>query len=484
MMRHWSLARKITVAFALGPIALIIVGVVTYLSTTRLLQTEQIVSDSYAVRGALHRIEIDLVNAETGQRGFLITGRENYLAPYDRARDRVGIDLDSLDRAVVGEPEQQVRAVTLRSLAGEKLDELRNTIAVQRANPGAAVALVRSNRGQAIMDRLRGVLAAALTAQAAIETARYATDRHAADVTTGVVVWGTIVLVLALIAAGVLFSRSVSAPLEEAVSALTSASAEILAGTTQQAAGVQEQAAAVTETVSTVEEISQTAQSSNDRARAVAESSVIAVENGAAGRRAVDETVIVMGDVKTRTESIANSILALAEQAQAIGEIIAVVNNVADQTNILAFNAAIEASRAGEHGKGFGVVATEIKSLAEQSKKATVQVRQIQRATNGAVIATEHGAKTVDEALRSVHQADEAIRALTEIVADAAHSATQISASANQQSIGMAQIQRAMRDINDTTTQSLASTRQTEQAARDLDMVGLRLAQLLRGAAT
>jgi CHASE3 domain sensor protein len=446
------------------------------------------VSDSYAVRGALHRIEIDLVNAETGQRGFLITGRENYLAPYDRARDRVGIDLDSLDRAVVGEPEQQVRAVTLRSLAGEKLDELRNTIAVQRANPGAAVALVRSNRGQAIMDRLRGVLAAALTAQAAIETARYATDRHAADVTTGVVVWGTIVLVLALIAAGVLFSRSVSAPLEEAVSALTSASAEILAGTTQQAAGVQEQAAAVTETVSTVEEISQTAQSSNDRARAVAESSVIAVENGAAGRRAVDETVIVMGDVKTRTESIANSILALAEQAQAIGEIIAVVNNVADQTNILAFNAAIEASRAGEHGKGFGVVATEIKSLAEQSKKATVQVRQIlseiQRATNGAVIATEHGAKTVDEALRSVHQADEAIRALTEIVADAAHSATQISASANQQSIGMAQIQRAMRDINDTTTQSLASTRQTEQAARDLDMVGLRLAQLLRGAAT
>ncbi len=193
-----------------------------------------------------------------------------------------------------------------------------------------------------------------------------------------------------------------------------------------------------------------------------------------------------MGDVKTRTESIANSILALAEQAQAIGEIIAVVNNVADQTNILAFNAAIEASRAGEQGKGFGVVASEIKSLAEQSKKATVQVRQIlgeiQRATNSAVIATEHGAKTVDEALHMVHQADEAIRALSDIVADAARSATQISASANQQSIGMAQIQRAMRDISDTTAQSLASTRQTEQAARDLDALGLRLADLLRGA--
>jgi methyl-accepting chemotaxis protein len=200
----------------------------------------------------------------------------------------------------------------------------------------------------------------------------------------------------------------------------------------------------------------------------------------------VEDTVAVMGDVKARTESIANSILALAEQAQAIGDIIAVVNNVADQTNILAFNAAIEASRAGEQGKGFGVVATEIKSLAEQSKKATVQVRQIlgeiQRATNSAVIATENGAKTVDEALRTVNQADESIRSLTEIVSDAARSATQISASANQQSIGMAQIQRAMRDISDTTAQNLASTRQTEQAARDLDALGIRLSELLRGA--
>jgi len=293
-------------------------------------------------------------------------------------------------------------------------------------------------------------------------------------------------MVLVLVLAGVLLTRNISGPLVAAVSALTSASAEILAGTTQQATGVQEQAAAVTETVSTVEEISQTAESSNDRAKAVAESSLRAVENGVAGRRAVEDTVAVMGDVKTRTESIANSILALAEQAQAIGDIITVVNNVADQTNILAFNAAIEASRAGEAGKGFGVVATEIKSLADQSKKATVQVRQIlgeiQRATNSAVIATEHGAKTVDDALNTVNQADEAIRALTDIIADAARSATQISASANQQSIGMAQIQRAMRDISDTTSQSLASTRQTEQAARDLDAVGLRLADLLRGA--
>lgn len=488
MIHRWSIARKIAFGFALGPLALIIIGIVAYASVNRMLASERIVTDSFGVRTSLYRIENDLLNAETGQRGYLLTGNAAYLRPFESARATLDGDLANFDRAVVNEPQQQARSATLRSLVSDKLTELNATIdTARRHGLAAALPIVRSNRGQAIMDSLRALLDSAFADQSRIEQARYAEDQNAAQWTTLVIVYGTVVMAVILILAGVLLTRNVSAPLEAAVSALTSASAQILAGTSQQASGVQEQAAAVTETVSTVEEISQTAESSNDRAKAVAESSLRAVENGVAGRRAVDETVSVMGDVKTRTESIANSILALAEQAQAIGEIIAVVNNVADQTNILAFNAAIEASRAGEHGKGFGVVATEIKSLAEQSKKATVQVRQIlgeiQRATNSAVIATEHGAKTVDEALQTVHQADEAIRALTDIVADAARSATQISASANQQSIGMSQIQRAMRDISDTTAQSLASTRQTEQAARDLDAVGLRLAALLRGAA-
>jgi methyl-accepting chemotaxis protein len=487
VIQRWSIARKIAFGFALGPIALIVIGIVAYANTSRLLATERIVSDSYAVRDGLHRVALDLVNAETGQRGYLLTADEQYLRPYRDARVALNTDLQELGQAVASEPEQQARVAQLRPLVNDKFAELGETIDTARTHGAAAgLKIVRSNRGKAIMDKIRGVLDEALADQAQIERTRFADDKHAADWATGVMFFGTAGMALILGLAGVLLTRNVSGPLEDAVSALTSASAEILAGTTQQAAGVQEQAAAVTETVSTVEEISQTADSSNDRAKSVAESSLLAVENGQAGRRAVEDTVTVMGDVKMRTESIANSILALAEQAQAIGEIIAVVNNVADQTNILAFNAAIEASRAGEQGKGFGVVASEIKSLAEQSKKATVQVRQIlseiQRATNSAVIATEHGAKTVDEALQTVHLADEAIRSLTDIVADAARSATQISASANQQSIGMSQIQRAMRDISDTTAQSLASTRQTEQAARDLDAVGGRLAELLRGA--
>src|SRR4051795_9573994 len=125
-----------------------------------------------------------------------------------------------------------------------------------------------------------------------------------------------------------------------------------------------------------------------------------------------------MGTIREQVQSIADNILALSEQSQQIGEIIATVNDLADQSNLLALNAAIEAARAGEHGKGFAVVAAEIRSLAEQSKEATAQVRRllgdIQRATNATVLATEEGTKGVEHGAQLIGQAGETIDELAE----------------------------------------------------------------------
>jgi methyl-accepting chemotaxis protein len=265
----------------------------------------------------------------------------------------------------------------------------------------------------------------------------------------------------------------------EAGNGLVSATSEILAATTQQAAGAQEQAAAVQQTVSTVDEVVQTSEQSAARARAVSELSQKSLEFSRSGKRVVDESVQVMETVRDQVESSAESILALAEQAQAIGEIIATVNDIAEQTNLLALNAAIEASRAGEQGKGFGVVAAEVKLLADQSKKATAQVRrilgEIQRATNGAVMSTEEGTKSVNSAMKVISQAGDTIKALAEMIHEASQAASQIAASASQQSTGMAQIHQAMRNISQVTNQNLGSTRQTEQAAKDLSRLGDRL---------
>lgn len=277
--------------------------------------------------------------------------------------------------------------------------------------------------------------------------------------------------------------RKLLRTVNETAQNVASAAAEILAATTQQASGAQEQAAAVSQTVTTVDEVSQTSDQAAQRAKAVADSSQRTVEISRSGRKAVDEAVAVMGSVKEQVEALAESILALAEQAQQIGEIIATVNEIAEQTNLLALNAAIEAARAGDQGKGFAVVASEVKALAEQSKKATAQVRQIlgdiQKATNGAVMATEDGTKSVNSAIKVVDQAGETIRTLADTINETAQAAAQIAASSGQQAVGMAQIHQAMKNISQVTNQTLASTRQAERAAQDLDGLGSKLKDIL-----
>src|SRR5207253_832490 len=133
----------------------------------------------------------------------------------------------------------------------------------------------------------------------------------------------------------------------------------------------------------------------------------------------------------------------------------------------------------------FAVVATEIKALAQQSKKATGQVRhilgEIQRATNSAVLVTEQGTKSVQRTLLAVGEAGSTIAALAGELADAVQAAAQISASAGQQAAGMGQIHQAMRNINQVTNQNIASTRQTERAAQDLNALARQLNELLAG---
>jgi methyl-accepting chemotaxis protein len=273
--------------------------------------------------------------------------------------------------------------------------------------------------------------------------------------------------------------------LAETADSLVSSTAEILAATTQQAAGAQEQAAAVAQTVTTVNEVVQTSEQAAERARMVADIAQKSLEVGKAGRRVVDDSVQMMGVVKEQVETSTEGILSLAEQAQSIGTIIASVTEIAEQTNLLALNAAIEASRAGEQGRGFSVVAAEIKALAGQSKKATAQVRQIlseiQRATNGAVMSTEQSTKSVNSAMKVIATAGDTIRQLSEVITQASQAAAQISASAGQQAAGTSQIHQAMQNINQVTSQNLGSTRQMEQAARDLSVLGGRLRERLTG---
>ena len=277
--------------------------------------------------------------------------------------------------------------------------------------------------------------------------------------------------------------REAMRQINEGVNVLASSASEITASTAQVASGSAETASAVSETTATVEEVKQTAQVSAQKAKYVQESAQKTAQISQSGRKSMEDSLEAMRRIQEQMESIAESIVRLSEQSQAIGEIIATVNDLAEQSNLLAVNAAIEAARAGEQGKGFAVVAQEVKSLAEQSKQATAQVRtilgDIQKATSGAVMATEQGTKSVEAGVKLSGGVSESIRLLGESVAEAAQAATQIAASAQQQLVGMDQVALAMQSINQASAQNVASTKQAESAAQSLHGLGQKLKQLV-----
>jgi len=276
--------------------------------------------------------------------------------------------------------------------------------------------------------------------------------------------------------------RKLMCEINQGVGVLASTSSQILATTTQVASGSAETATAVAETTATVEEVKQTAQMASQKARNVSDSAQKASQVTQSGRKSVEEAMRGMQRIQEQMDAIAESIVHLSEQSQAIGEIIATVHDLAEQSNLLAVNAAIEANKAGEHGKGFAVVAQEVKSLAEQSKQATAQVRtilgDIQKATGVAVLATEQGSKAVQAGVMQTADTGEAIRLLADSIAEAAQAATQIAASSQQQMVGMDQVALAMENIKQASVHNLSGTRQAEIAAQELHELGLKLQKL------
>ncbi|MEM9955225.1 MAG: methyl-accepting chemotaxis protein [Chloroflexota bacterium] len=269
----------------------------------------------------------------------------------------------------------------------------------------------------------------------------------------------------------------------EALGELETGTLQILDATSRQITMGSEQDAVVTETTATVNEVRATVTETAERAQSVAETAQLSVDISRNGTNSVQETVEAMETIRRRVEDIADNILELSEHTQQIGEIIATVNNLADQSRMLALNASVEAARAGEEGKGFAVVAMEVRNLADQNRDATIQVREIlgeiQRATNSAVMVTEEGSKGVDAGQTKVNRAGEAIKELSRAIEDAATAAMQIAASTRQQTIGMDQLTDAMRTIKHATTETVSSTMQVEASVNRLQETAKRVNAVL-----
>ncbi|MDP2689814.1 MAG: methyl-accepting chemotaxis protein [Deltaproteobacteria bacterium] len=265
----------------------------------------------------------------------------------------------------------------------------------------------------------------------------------------------------------------------DAVNVLASSSNEIAVTSAQLASGAEQTAVAVAETTTTVEEVKQTCTMTSQKAKHVSEISQKAVTVSQKGSELVSETIQGINRIKEQMEYIAETIVKLSGHNQAIGEIIAAVDDLAEQSNLLAVNASIEASKAGEQGKGFMVVAQEIRNMALQSKQATKQVRailgDIQRSSNTAVMATEKGSNAVEKTAAQSTGTGEAIRELSRSIMDASQAVMQIAASNQQQLVGMDQVAQAMGNIRQASNQNAAGTKQVEVTVRSLKLLGEKL---------
>ena len=537
-----TITKKISLGFAIPIVLLLLVGVLARQVSSRLATTTDWVEHSMEVEITIQKALTRLVDAETGCRGFFITGVEVFLQPYVGAEGDVA---KLFDRAVVltaDNPQQHTRVESARAAATIRLTGL--AAGVEQRRHGAFDADTANKvltAGKIDMDKLREGFSGVADAEATLLTSRRAAAATANSMAETLLFLAVAIGVLAGILASFLIARSILSPIRhlregvdrvaggdlnhrittrakdetgalasafnvmverrkdadakaavladirektlervgEIASQLATAAEELHATTSSQASGAQEQSAAVAETTAIVEEVVQTSQQAAERAQQVSEIARNASDVGASGQTALDKATATMGNARDQANRVATSILSLAEQAQSIGEIISSVDDIAEQSNLLALNAALEAAHAGDRGKGFAVVATEMKSLAEQSKAATVQVRRllgaIQKQSNDAVLMTEASTRGLGEAATAAESVGISLRTLADAVANASQAVAQIAASARQQSGGLQQINQAMRDVAGVANQNLATTRQVGQAARDLTTLGTTL---------
>jgi methyl-accepting chemotaxis protein len=253
---------------------------------------------------------------------------------------------------------------------------------------------------------------------------------------------------------------------------LDRSASEILSATEQQASGSAEQAASISETTATMEELAQTYRQIADNADHVVRMAEASLGSAESGQQAVSNTLTSMEDIKTRAQASASKIMALGEQSQQIGQVLAIINAIADQTKILALNAAIEAARAGEAGKGFSVVASEIRKLAESVVDSTGEISaimmDIQSSANDLVVSTEQELKQVQDGVELAHVTGENLDQILQMIEQTTVAAKEISAATQQQKSATDQVVRAMKEVASVAQQSAASSKQVASSAESL----------------
>jgi methyl-accepting chemotaxis protein len=485
----WTFGKKIAAGFAISFALLAGIGVVAYRSTVSLTKTSYLVAHSHIVLDTIADVLSRMKDAETGQRGFVITGDDAYLEPYRSGRDSVDNLVKDLRELTADNPRQQKRIDELEPLIAAKLAELKQTIDL-RKNAGFEQTriVVQGGEGKRTMDDIRGVLEQMGVEETELLRQRATDVETSASGTRVTIVLGTLACLIFVSAAGFYLAHSLTSQIGSVVRHVQSSSAELQSAANQQATGAKEQATAMNEITTTIRELLATSRQIAESARRVSQIAEQAVSAAVSGDGTVDKAHESIGGIRRQVDLIVNHMLELGKKSQQIGAVLEIVSELAEQTNILAINATIEAAGAGDTGKRFAVVADEIRKLADRVAGSTKEIRSliddVRSAVNTTVMATETGSKSVESGSNQFADVATAFKQIADLVGTTTEAAREIELSTKQQTTAVEQVNVAIGNVAQTTKESEASSGQTLQTASQLALLSSELLRLVQSQAS
>jgi len=485
MAGTWTIGRKIGLAFAaLVALAMVIAGVGVYGLRRVVAEEEHLLSvHAQAVREA-QQLHVSFERKIAEVRGFFFTRDDHFIDLMRQGRTAYLAMLERLEKDVSTE-EGRRRLAEIKAAEAEHQDGLDRAIALlkNKEEPEKVAGLMRRELAPGRERIHQRFLEFVAMEERQLDEAKADAAAHAASAQSWVA-GATIAIIALAIAVAVVLGRAISHQIGTAVRQVQGSSTELRAAATQQATGTREQSGAMTEIATTINELLATSRQIADSAKRVA---AIAEKTAAAGRsgdEAMRSALDAAAGIKRQVDTVVTHMLDLGKRSQQIGGVLEIINELAEQTNILAINATIEAAGATEAGRRFAVVADEIRKLADRVSGSTREIRGLieenRAAVHTTVMATEGGSKAVDAGMREFKQVAAAFGDIVTLVGTTTDAAREIELSTRQQASGVEQVNVAITGVAQTTRETEASSTQMLQTASQLSGLATELMKLVQ----